>query len=200
MLHINDYPDRLIHNRFTHKNYRPNRNTDNRSFDDNKPLSPVSYFNIPFFSDTINNKIRKAFRREGLNVRLSHKTSSLRSTLNNMRPSRRTCTMKDCVLSEDLCFRKNIIYKIVCSKCSMSYIGSTIRELHKRISEHYKNKDSSVNKHMVKCGTSPKDMMVSVLDHEKRKGNLRIREAYFIQKEKPEINSKQESSIDLVLF
>ena len=50
------------------------------------------------------------------------------------------------------------------------------------------------------CNASPRDMTVSILDQEQRKGNLRIREAFFIQKEKPEMNTKEESSIDLILF
>ena len=199
VLRLNGYPERLVRNRLIQGRSRPIENEDHRSVTDEQPIS-YSYFNVPFFSDTLNNKIRRAFRREDLNVRLSHKTYSLRSALSSNHRNRRTCNKKDCVLSEELCFRKNVVYRITCGKCSKNYIGSTIRELHQRVYEHYKNRDSSVNKHMIACSASPRDMSVSVLDFERRKGNLRVREAFFIQKEKPEINSKEESSIDLILF
>ena len=148
----------------------------------------------------INNKIRKAFRREGFKVRLSHKTFSLRSALRKKEPNTRSCTKKGCTLNDNLCFRRHVVYKISCNKCQESYIGSTIRELHQRVYEHFRSTDSSVTRHMRICGSTPQDMTTDVIDHEKRKGNLRIREAFHIQKHKPKINSKEESTVDLVMF
>ena len=104
------------------------------------------------------------------------------------------------MLSNDLCFKRNVVYKIVCTKCSESYIGSTIRDLHHRVYEHFRSKESSVAKHMQTCRSAPEDMEVSVIDYEKRKGNLRIREALHIERNKPKINNKEESTIDLILF
>ena len=43
-------------------------------------------------------------------------------------------------------------------------------------------------------------MTVSIVDQESRNGNLRIREAYYIQKLKPQINSKEEGCVDLSLI
>ena len=45
------------------------------------------FYSIPFFRYTINNKIPKAFRSDGLNVRLSHRTSSLRSAISIGNPA-----------------------------------------------------------------------------------------------------------------
>ena len=127
-------------------------------------------------------------------MRLSHKTFSLRSALRRKQTGTRSCTKKGCTLNNDLCFRRNIVYKIHCSKCSEFYIGSTIRDLHQRVYEHFMNKESSVSRHMRTCGSTTQEMEVSVVDHERRKGNLRIREAFHIQKHRPKINSKEESS------
>ena len=57
-----------------------------------------------------------------------------------------------------------------------------------------------LKKHFRLCASSPNDMTINVLEQEKRKGNLRIREAYYINKYKPELNSKEENCIDLILF
>ena len=135
-----------------------------------------------------------------MNVRLSYETKSLRNILKHKEVNTRNCQKKGCVLDDKLCFRKNVIYQITCNNCDQAYIGSTIRELHQRVYEHFNNSNSSVKKHILSCPSSPNNMTVKILDREKRKGNLRIREAYHINKLKPEINSKEENCIDLVLF
>jgi len=195
VLKLNGYPNSFIRKGSKPAKFRPQKR---RAKELN--VGTFSYFSIPFYNETINNKIRKAFHREGLKVRLSHKSFSLRSALRHKRNNNRICTKKNCTLSQDLCFRKNVVYKITCNKCLKTYIGSTIRELHQRVYEHFKNKDSSVHKHMIACNTSPEDMDVRIIDCERRKGNLRIREALQIQRHQPKINTKEESTIDLVLF
>ena len=144
--------------------------------------------------------MRNHFLKEGLDVRLSHRTFSLRSALNKKASGPPVCKKKDCTLESRLCFRRNVVYQITCNKCFKKYIGSTIRDLHTRVAEHFNNVNSSVKKHMMSCNCTAVDTSVKILDHERRKGSLRIREAFFINKEKPEINSKEESCIDLILF
>ena len=195
ILRLNGYPDNFIH-----KNKRPTRNSTNVNHPQETDNSSFSYFNIPFYNDTVNSRIRKAFHNEGLKVRLSHKTYSLRAALCRKQPDNRICTKKGCNMDEGLCFRRNVVYKILCNKCSSAYIGSTIRELHQRVYEHFRSKESSVNKHMQACRSTPQDMKITIIDYERRRGNLRIREAFHIQKCKPSINSKEESSVDLILF
>ena len=193
VLALNNYPSNFINSSKHRRKRRNNRN---------KPVSmsssSASYFNIPFVNDVINNKIRAGFIKENLNVRLSHRTSSLRSALTSKPPNAPTCNKKDCALDNNLCFRRNVVYKITCNKCHKHYIGSTIRDLHTRIHEHFNLNNSSVYKHMQMCKN--KDMTVSIIGSENRKGSLRIREALHIQEDKPEINSKEESKIDLILF
>ena len=190
VLRLNDYPPHLIKKSTLNKRKRRIESTE-----------PASYFNIPFVNDIVNRKIRNSFKKEGLNVRLSHRSYSLRSALRNKRSyASRSCNKKDCPLGNNLCFRKNVVYKITCNKCNKSYIGSTVRDLHTRISEHFSISNSSVFQHVNSCKIKTSNMTVSIVDQESRNGNLRIREAYYIQKLKPQINSKEESCVDLILF
>ena len=159
-----------------------------------------SYLNFPYVNDVINRKIIKCFQREGLPVRLYHKTYSLRNALGPRNKMCKTCKKRGCLLDQKLCFRKNVVYEIRCSKCDGAYVGSTIRHLHDRVYEHFHNSNSSVKKHLEECPSSPSDMNVKIIDNENRKGNLRIREAFHINRLKPKLNSKEESSIDLILF
>ena len=179
---------------------KSNRRSPRRAVRQEQNGVSFSYLNIPFYSDTINNKIRKAFHREGVKVNLSHKTASLSSALHQKQTNTRSCNKKNCTLNDDRCFKKNIVYKISSSKCSEVYICTTIRDLHQHLHEHFNNENSSIFKHMMTCGSTPQGMEVSIIDHERLKGYLRIREAFHIQKQKPQINSKEESTIDLILF
>ena len=90
---------------------------------------------------------------------------------------------------------------MTCNKCLGTYIGSTTRPLHERIHEHLNNDNSSVKKHLESCDISKSgDIKVKVLDQESRKGSLRIREAFYINKLNPVLNNKEENSIDLIWF
>ena len=196
VLKNNGYPETFIHN--------PNTFPNNKHKRSNKKFRPspdqYAYFNFPYISDTINRKLSRCFIREGLNVRLYHKNFSLRNALKVKTTNNRSCKKKNCIVEGNLCFRKNVVYKITCNNCRKIYIGSTIRPLHDRIYEHVNNDNSSVKKHFYECRSSANNITIEVLEHETRKGNLRIREAYYINKHKPELNSKEENCIDLILF
>ena len=189
VLKLNDYPENFIMK--SSPNYNRPRNEENKTY---------SYFNVPYINDAINRRITKGFQREGLPVRLFHKNFSLRSALKCKYSNNTSCNKRDCILQNNMCMRKNIVYQIKCNKCLEVYIGSTIRPLHDRISEHIKNDNSSVKKHMSICGSSCSNLEIKIIDRETRKGNLRIREAFHINKCKPRLNAKEESSIDLILF
>ena len=194
ILKINEYPEKIINNPRTFNNERDNRKH-NRNQNKN-----FSYLNFPYITDGINRKITKCFQREGLNVRLYHRTCSLRTALKPTQNNNKTCNKRGCSLDNKLCLRKNVVYQITCAKCQGTYIGSTIRHLHDRVHEHFNNNNSSVNKHFEACGSSPNNMKVKIIDQENKKGNLRIREAFHINKLNPTLNSKEESAIDLILF
>ncbi len=193
VLRMNEYPDNFIHHPVT---IPMNTDTSERDARD----SNYAYLDFPYINDSINRKITQCFRKEGLKVRLSQKTKSLRNTLKLKQNNNRACTKRGCLLDPIMCFQKNVIYSIRCDKCGMNYVGSTIRHLHDRVHEHFNNHNSSVRKHMNECNVSPDIMNVKIIDRERRKGNLRIREAFYIQKFRPDINNKEESCLDLILF
>ena len=63
-----------------------------------------------------------------------------------------SCRKVNCPMSSNrICLQKNVVYEIKCSKCSSIYIGSTIREFHTRMTEHGKDENSSVFKHLLTC-------------------------------------------------
>ena len=64
----------------------------------------------------------------------------------NHNPS--SCNKSECATSSvNLCFAKNVVYRITCTQCKQCYIGSTIRNLHDRTKEHLSKPASSVYKH-----------------------------------------------------
>ena len=147
---------------------------------------------MPFISDDVNHKIKRILRSEQLNIGLAQKsTITLRNILRNKTTALRTCHMSGCPVQDDkLCFQKNVIYKVTCLKCNKFYIGSTIRELHKRIKEHMTRVSSSVFKHLQKCET--KNIKTEIICRERDQTNIRLMEAQMIQKHIPDINSKDE--------
>ena len=149
------------------------------------------FFRTPFISDIINSQILKIFIQSNLNVRLCHKGFSLRNALNSKKPISTTCTMIGCPINDTLtCLSRNVVYKIKCSICGNEYIGSTIRTLHTRIKEHLTISSSSVFKHLQHCQTH--SISTHILAKDRDTLNLRLKEAIFIRKFRPTINSKAE--------
>ena len=99
----------------------------------------------------------------------------------------------NCSLNSDICRRRRAVYKIVCEKCNEYCIGSTIRYIHERISEHLKHNTSSVFKHLKKCGNKNNKIDVSIIDAESDPVNLRLLEAVYIKKLQPSLNSRDEA-------
>ena len=96
-----------------------------------------------------------------------------------------------------LCNRQSVVYKITCNTCNKFYLGSTIRPLHIRIREHSINTSSSVYEHIQSCNNQSTFSNItrtttSIISTDKDATNLRLREAYYIKKMKPEINDRFE--------
>ena len=159
------------------------------------------YLTTPYISDNLDLKLKDIFKQEGINVRIVHKSSSLRQAL-KPKSTPAKCTLKNCTIaSTKLCFKKCVVYKITCSKCHSIYIGSTIRHLHDRIKEHTTSSKSSIYKHINTCQCTKETLLISIIDNERDPLNLRLLEAFYIKKNKPTINSREESSeLDLLLF
>jgi len=157
-----------------------------------RPIEPKGgfcYFQFPFVNDSTHRAIKKVFKTAQLPVRVYCANRNLRSHLSR-RNVEEPCRMKKCNLKDDkLCNTKRCVYEMRCSKCSKIYIGSTIRQLHTRIKEHYQTPSSSVYKHRADCGA---DFEVKVIARDRVSNRLRFKEAVFIKERCPEINSKME--------
>ena len=149
------------------------------------------YFKMPFISDNVNHKVVKAFKSEGINVRICHQSFTLRQALRPKNPFPTSCALLNCPLKDPRkCYQRKVVYEIKCNKCHSTYIGSTIRQLHLRVKEHNTNSSSSVFQHLRKCQSG---FTTTVLSRDHDMANLRIREGLYIRKLNPAINSRLEA-------
>ena len=94
---------------------------------------------------------------------------------------------------------KKTVYQLTCRRCNKFYIGNTTRFVHDRIKEHLNKKNSnlSVGKHIIMCkGTNnnqnSQGVNVKIIAQENDPVNLRLFEAFFIRKCKPELHFCEE--------
>ena len=91
----------------------------------------------------------------------------------------------------------NVIYKFSCAGCNSSYIGETTRNFHKRAFEHLSSdKKSVVYKHLKKqraCKRACNVQCFSILDKAATQYSLKVKEALFIGKHKPDLNIQVKS-------
>ena len=159
----------------------------------------VFNFKIPFISNNINRKITNAFKSEGINVRLCHQSYTLRNALKQPDALPTMCKLLNCPISNPkLCYQRKVVYQLKCQHCNNIYIGSTIRDLHIRIKEHYTTRTSSVFQHKQTCNSN---FTTSVVNRDSDPANLRLKEGLMIRKLSPSINSRAESEeISIFLF
>ena len=96
--------------------------------------------------------------------------------------------------STRLCLHRNKVYELTCKACRKFYIGSTTRFLHDRVKEHLTNDNSSVKKHLTTCHHNTQNIEVKIITRVNDPANLRLYEAFYIRKHKPELNSREECS------
>ena len=139
VLKLNDYPENLNH-----------ITTNKTSFQqDQNKQTEYSYYKIPFISDDVDNRIKAIFQDLNLPVRIAHHSYTLRSALNKKPQDPPSCTWKSCLNTDkDNCLKEMVVYQISCVKCKELYIGSTIRKLHTRVTEHLKSHKSSIKTSM----------------------------------------------------
>lgn len=102
-----------------------------------------------------------------------------------------------------LALRSHIVYKYTCGGCSATYIGKSVRHLRTRISEHLgvsprtlqpvSNHDqSAVSDHHRTCAHNYKPCFenFTVIGNATYDEELRIKEALFIIRDKPELNTQ----------
>lgn len=194
VLKLNGYPENIIKKSYEIKNKRDKKNN-KKNKNDEKP----HYLSIPFISNSFNASIRNVFKKENINVRLSHRSNTMRNNLSKKLESVKLCEKNNCTLRNNLCLIKNCVYKMTCQNCQSSYIGSTTRELHTRYEEHIKQKTSSIHKHLTKCksidiNSNSKLFNIQILAKDHDPINLRIKESILIKRNKPEINAREEQA------
>ena len=97
--------------------------------------------------------------------------------------------------------RSSIIYQYRCESCSHHYIGSSMRNLYMRMSEHQgksyrtgnnlQNTNSSIFDHKFSCDTQINSDNFKILDYSSSEFRLRILESLYIHKERPQLNDMQ---------
>ena len=133
MLEKNSYPVNTI----TRARKRANNTREKRKMDDYD-----GFLTLPYVSDEISYKIKRAVKKSGLNIRIAQRSGpTLRSILTRSAleppscPSRGPCIACQTGL-QGCCTTKNVVYKLECILCQESYVGETKRPVRERIMEH----------------------------------------------------------------
>ena len=155
----------------------------------------------PIYSQRLNYRIINIFRKEGIPVRVAHKSHTLRRAL-SQNNTERTCTRANCPISNTkLCLLRNAVYQITCNNCNQHYIGSTARFIHDRAREHLNNDNSSVKKHISKCQNKiHKGIAITTSVLENDPANLPLFEALCIRKYKPTLHSRERNAANSQTF
>ena len=166
-----------------------------------RPEDAIHYIDLPFLGENAERRIRRAFTREGIGIRIYRRSTTI---LDKVRPRQREirrCNWEACPTKEAAkCFVKNCVYEVTCTPCGHRYVGSTTRPLHERVREHsVTGRGSTIHEHLVNCGGGTAQVRVRVLAREKDEVNTRLREAIIIKRLRPELNTRAESDfVDLV--
>ena len=155
----------------------------------------IHYIDLPFLGEGAEHRIRRAFQREGVNIRIYRRSTSILDIVRPRQPEIRRCTWDACpTTSSSQCFVKNCVYQITCVPCGQRYVGSTTRPLHDRIREHTsQGRGSTIHGHLLDCGEGTAQVEVRILAREKDAVNTRLREAILIRKLAPQLNLREES-------
>ena len=134
-LRLNEYPEGIIDQMKHSQNHQK----------DPRPVNTEwSYLKIPCIPERLNYRITDIFRKEGIPVRVAHKSYTLRQALSHNNKKERTCTRANCPISSTkLCSLRNAVYQITCSNCNQ-HIRSITRFIDDLVKEHLKNDNSCV--------------------------------------------------------
>ena len=150
----------------------------------NKPN--IYYFKLPYigsYSHTTQQKLRKLTKRFCVDLKIklvfsSYKIKNLFSFKNSI-PS----LLKSCV-----------VYEFSCAGCNSRYVGETTRHLSTRIKEHtHSDKNSHIYKHLhtsPHCKSKYNHSCFRILDTANSPFSLKLKEALYIQKLKPDLNKQ----------
>ena len=144
------------------------------------------FYKLPYlgrFSTVAQSKIRRLVNRycNDLDIKLVFTTFKLRNLF----------SVKDSVLRER---RSRVIYKFTCACCNACYMGETLRHFSARVREHLSyDKSSHIFKHLQSselCRQSCSADCFEILDSAPTKFQLKLKEAMYINWEKPNLNQQ----------
>jgi len=187
----NGYPASIIGRTFS----QTHRQDSGQSHPRSRERRQSFYLKLPFFNDALYFKAKNIFRKYGLPVTIVPQSRSLRSRLRSRSGASATlCSIPGCLTAPgSTCFRSNVVYKLTCHICHLSYIGSTIRALHIRIAEHFKSERSAIYKHVRECiGCTSRSWGVRVLAQGVDPVDVRLKEALLIKRFDPKLNRREE--------
>ena len=162
------------------------RNTSDSSNNDD-PIDEAMFIKFPYINDSIDRKIKTVLKRARIDARITRRGRNIRSMLSKSNENQCTsnCGTKNCQ-------HKQVVYQFDCG-CSNSYIGSTKRTLHSRVSEHLhptaSQKPTSVTLHRNQCNN---DFAFNIIDRGCDVVDTRIKEGILIHQNQPSLNEKDE--------
>jgi hypothetical protein len=142
----NGYPIEVI-NKFLYANRNQNRvSRKSVQVDD----TPVVRLKLPYLGESYVNNVRNFLRNTDLPVQVVPVFTAVPPLSVQVRRSQSIpCTQLCVCAAKNLCYKKNIVYEVVCGICNVSYIGETHRTFKTRIQEHLTSKTSKVYQHFL---------------------------------------------------
>ena len=155
-------------------------------------MEPIVHLSLPFLGDT-SNKIERALKHTFKNF-LPH--IDFKFIHNNNFKIRSFFNFKDKL---PLTIRASTVYEYKCPNCQLGYIGSSTRTLKERVDCHFgrssrterplsKPAPSAIREHAEICKSNLSFDDFRILDTTTMESDLRILEAIYITRCKPELN------------
>jgi len=148
------------------------------------PTSTTFYLKLPYighFSVVTQKKVRHLIKRycNDLNIKLVFSSFKIGNLFG----------VKDPIPGG---LRSRVVYKFACAGCNACYVGETTRHFSKRVHEHLVgDRASHIFKHLGNseiCRALWSVDCFRVLDHAPTRFQLKIKEAFHIQREQPSLN------------
>ena len=161
------------------------------------PTSPICYFKLAYichFSAVVTQKkIRHFIKRycNDLDITLVFSSFKIGNLLG----------VKDPIPGG---LRSRVVYKFACVGCNACYVGETTRHFSTRVREHLKSdRASHIFKHLQNsehCRALSSGDCFHILDHASTTFQLKIKEAFHIQREQPSLNQQLHSKTILLIL
>lgn len=133
----NGYPRRLVQSILYSQRKNNRRNQQSKKI----------FVKLPYISDSCNTRFRHTLKHLDKNIQISWINE--KPLWRRVKPKNSINCDHRCVCgSKNLCFKKNVVYRIDCMYCQNFYVGETHRTLFSRIKEHLKLSSSNVFRHL----------------------------------------------------